>query len=100
MKDLMDAGIYNSDVGFVGLWNHYGILPILTIVAVAIKGLKKSSPLYLKFNAFFVLISGATIGCFNTPDKLLWLCVYIYLVFSARTAIVQHPSDTRKKGQQ
>ena len=98
MKDLMDAGIYNSDVGFVGLWNHYGILPILTIVAVAIKGLKKSSPHYLKFNAFFVLISGATIGCFNTPDKLLWLCVYIYLVFSARTAIMQHPSAYPQNG--
>lgn len=83
MKDLMDAGIYNSDVGFVGLWNHYGIIPILTILFVSIKGLKKGSPLYVKFNAIFILIGGATIACFNTPDKVLWLCTFIYLVYDA-----------------
>jgi hypothetical protein len=71
MKDLMYAGIHNSDVGFVGLWNHYGILPVIATVIVAVKGLKKGSPLYLKFNALFILIGGATIACFNTPDKIL-----------------------------
>ena len=80
MKDLMYAGIHNSDVGFVGLWNHYGILPVIATVIVAVKGLKKGSPLYLKFNALFILIGGATIACFNTPDKILWLCTFIYLV--------------------
>ena len=81
MRDLMNAGIHNSDVGFVGLWNHYGILPVIATVIVAFKGLKKGSPLYLKFNALLILIGGATIACFNTPDKILWLCAFIYLVY-------------------
>lgn len=84
MKDLMDAGIYNSDVGFVGLWNHYGILPILVIIIFVFKGLKKGMPLYILFNAVFILIGGATIACFNTPDKNLWLCTFIYLVYDAQ----------------
>ena len=84
MKDLMDAGIYNSDVGFVGLWNHYGILPIIAVLIVTLKALKKGMPLYLKFNALFILIGGATITCFNTPDKNLWLCVFIYLLFDSQ----------------
>lgn len=88
MKDLMNAGIHNSDVGFVGLWNHYGILPVIAVLIVAFKGLKKGSPLFLKFNALFILIGGATIACFNTPDKNLWLCAFIYLVFNeSRTTV-------------
>lgn len=89
MKDLMDAGIYNSDVGLVGLWNHYGILPIIAIVSVALMGLRKGTPTYLKFNAVFILVGGLTIGCFNTPDKILWLCAFMYIVFdTSRTRVL------------
>jgi hypothetical protein len=84
MKDLMDVGIYNSDVGFVGLWNYYGIIPIVAIVIMALKGMKKGTPFYLKFNAIFILIGGATIACFTSPDKILWLCAFIYLVYDAQ----------------
>ena len=93
MKDLMDMGIYNSDVGFVGLWNHYGILPIIAIIIVSLKGLKKGTPLYLKFNAVFILIGGVTIACFNTPDKILWLCTFIYMVY--HSDISHSRSDNR-----
>lgn len=80
MKDLMDAGIYNSDVGIVGLWNHYGILPVIAVAIVTIKPLlSKKVPYHIKLQAFFILVGGLTIACFNTPDKILWLCTYIYL---------------------
>ncbi len=84
MKDLMAAGIYNSDVGFIGLWNYYGVLPIIAIVAVAIMAMKKKNPTYLKVNAIFILVGGATIPCFDMPDKILWLCAFIYLVYDAQ----------------
>lgn len=81
MKDLMEAGIYNSDVGFIGLWNHYGVLPIVAVLIVVVRGLKRSAPLYVKFNALFILGSSLTLACFNTLDKLLWLCLFIYMVY-------------------
>ena len=84
MADLREAGIFNSDVGFVGLWNYYGILPILAILIVLLLGLKKGCPIFLKYNAIFILISGATIACFNTPDKILWLSVFIYMIYDAQ----------------
>ena len=95
MKDLMNAGIYNSDVGFIGLWNYYGILPIIAIVAIAIMGLKKGTPLYIKFNALFILIGGATIACFNMPEKNLWLCAFIYLVYDAQRTTAAEASGPK-----
>ena len=81
MMDLMDAGIYNSDVGLIGLWNHYGVLPIIAVIIVVLQGLKKSIPFYIKFNALFIIGCSLTLVCFNTPDKLLWLCMFIYMVY-------------------
>ena len=85
MQDLMASGIYNSDVGFVGFWNYYGILPIIAVVTSAVYGFRKDSPFYVKFNAFFMLVGGLTIACFDTMDKILWLCVFLYMVFNSRT---------------
>ena len=99
MKDLMDMGIYNSDVGFVGLWNHYGILPIIAIIIVSLKGLKKGTPLYLKFNAVFILIGGVTIACFNTPDKILWLCTFIYMVYHSDISHSRSDNKSIQPGQ-
>lgn len=99
MADLREAGIFNSDVGLIGLWNYYGILPILAILAVSLLGLKKGNPLYLKFNAIFILVGGATIACFNTPDKVLWLCTFIYLVYdSSGTAVATTSGRTVPTG--
>ena len=80
MQDLMKAGIYNSDVGFVGLWNYYGVLPLVAILLTVIHGLSKKAPSYVRFNAFFILIGGLTIACFDTMDKIVWLCLFIFLV--------------------
>lgn len=80
MQDLMKAGIYNSDVGFVGLWNYYGVLPLVAILLTVIHGLSKKAPSYVRFNAIFILIGGLTIACFDTMDKIVWLCLFIFLV--------------------
>lgn len=92
MRDLMNSGIYNSDVGMIGLWNHYGILPVIAVFYVGIKALRtKGAPLFIKFNAIFILIGSATIACFNTIDKILWLCTFIYLVYEKPEAMAEQP---------
>ena len=81
MQDLMEVGIYNSDVGFVGFWNYYGILPIVCFIILIIKGFRASAPYFLKFNAFLILVGSATVACFDTMDKILWLCVYVLMLY-------------------
>ena len=81
--DLMDSGIYNSDVGFVGFWNYYGIIPVIAFFIVVIDGLRRRTPLFVKYNAILILVGSLTIACFNTIDKILWLCVFIYMVYGA-----------------
>ena len=85
MQDLMAAGIYNSDVGLIGMWNYYGVLPLVAIFTAIVRGFHKQSPYYVKFNAFLILVGGLTIACFDTMDKILWLCLFFYMVFHYRT---------------
>ena len=82
MQDLMAEGIYNSDVGFVGLWNFYGVLPIIAFVILIVKGLGRSKPYFVKFNAVLILVGSVTIACFNTMDKILWPCFYIFMLYN------------------
>ena len=82
LQDLMAEGIFNSDVGFIGFWNYYGILPIIAFVILIIKGLGRSKPYFVRFNAFLILAGSVTIACFNTMDKILWPCLYIFMLYN------------------
>jgi hypothetical protein len=80
MQDLMAAGIYNSDVGFIGLWNYYGVLPLIPIFAAIVFCFIGRKAYYVLFNAFFILAGSLTIACFDSMDKLLWLCLFLYMI--------------------
>ena len=34
MQDLMKEGIYNSDMGYIGFWNQFGLIPIIAFYMV------------------------------------------------------------------
>lgn len=87
IQDLMASGIYNSDVGLIGLWNYYGVLPLVAIFIPIVQCFLKSKPYYVKFNAFLILTSGLTIASFDTADKLLWLCLFFYMVNACEITI-------------
>ena len=80
VPDLMASGIYNSDVGFIGFWNYYGIIPIIGFFVLIYLALKKNTPFYLKANALVILVGSISIACFNTMDKLLWLSMFVYFI--------------------
>lgn len=97
MQDLMAEGIYNSDVGFVGMWNYYGVLPLIAVFVIAFHGLVgKRNPFFVRFNSFFVLAGGLTISCFINMDKVLWFCLFVYMVYhfkgSERTQTITNRS--------
>lgn len=80
MQDLMETGIYNSDVGIVGLWNQFGLIPVIVIVVSCIIGLSKKMPQIVKNNSIFILLCLPTTAYFFQMSKIVWLCFYLYLL--------------------
>lgn len=80
MADLMDMGIYNSDVGFIGFWNQFGILPVIAFLSSTIGALrKKNIPFYVKAFSLHILLCSVTISYFGNPQSLLWYAFFFYL---------------------
>lgn len=79
-QDMMDVGIYNSDAGFIGMWNQFGLIPIVTIIVCCCRSLKRNRPLYLKCNALFILICSVTISYFWQISTIVWLCIFFYII--------------------
>lgn len=80
MQDLMQEGIYNSDVGLVGFWNYFGLLPVGVILYTQLKALfARGTGHYVRCIALTMLMASITICCYTDPSKVLWLCVFFYL---------------------
>ena len=81
MKDIGSQGIYNSDVGFVGYWNHFGIIPIIvTMLMLMSVVFKKKHSHFMRCWAIQILIGGLTIWCWD-GYKFLYLAFFYYLYY-------------------
>lgn len=81
VKDLQEAHIHYSDVGFIGFWSQFGILPIILFLYYLIKGLfNKKLPGYLRITALNILICGVTISYFEDPTHMIWFILLYYLI--------------------
>ena len=81
MEDMMDLGVYNNDVGFVGYWNNYGILPIivfLLLLVPAILGNRNSH--FIRCWALQILICSATISYWGAKN-LLYMGLFYFLYY-------------------
>lgn len=82
MSNLMKKGIYNSDVGFLGYWHQFGIIPIITFFWLTIYALvKKRIPYYLKLWSAQILICSLTISYFGQSQEILFFSFFIYLLY-------------------
>lgn len=80
MQDMMELGVYNSDVGFVGIWNQYGLIPVFVfgvILAKAIIGKRYS--FITKCNAWFISACSLTTAYFAQDCKIVWACLFLYM---------------------
>lgn len=82
VDDLHAEGIYYSDLGLVGFWYQFGIIPVLTILIYVFRGLSKNHSFLIRANALSILVCGFTISYFLTPRYSLWLCLFFYLFYS------------------
>lgn len=80
VEDLQNASIHYSDVGIVGFWSIYGIIPSIIILFYIIKGLFSNVPLYVKYLSFTSLICSLTVCYFNNPCRISWFVLYFYLL--------------------
>lgn len=83
VSTLQSSGIHNSDVGLIGMWNLYGIIPIIVVLLFVVKTFfHKSIPLQCKFIAFFIVLCSPTISFFcQFPEQIMWLVFFIYLYY-------------------
>lgn len=80
MQVLMEMGIYNSDLGFIGYWNQFGIIPIIVFLLYIIKAFQsKKCPFYVKAIGFHILICSFTLSYFGSLPSILWFAIFYYL---------------------
>jgi hypothetical protein len=89
---LMNSGFYQADLGIIGFWSMYGVIPILVIYAVVFKLLfYLPAPFYLKALSAHVLLVPICWG-FSYYDMFLlilmsYLMGYYSEVFKPRPAL-------------
>ena len=79
-----EQGIYASDLGMIGMWTTYGLIPLITIYSVIVKVLKgRMFPLYLKFICFHILIVPTIFDFWTNPGIFMFvLIIYLYAYYT------------------
>ena len=78
---LQESGIYHSDVGLVGLWHMYGIIPVAVVLVMTVKGLSRKKSFAVRAAAIYILTGTLTLSFFAFGETLLWLSIYLYMFY-------------------
>lgn len=94
--DLFEMGIVNSDLGLIGFWNQFGLIPIFVFIVCIIKSLtNKGTPFFIKAIGFHILCGAFTMSYFARGTSVLLFIFYYYMfVYYSRHSIIE-----RKKKQ-
>ena len=94
----MAEGVYNSDVGYVGFWNQFGLLPIVGFFLLIIRwGFRNATGILPKLLALFLMVTSITIGYYGQASHLLFFALAYYLMTRQnrrKVAIVLAPQST------
>jgi len=79
VKILQHRHIHYSDVGFIGFWHQFGILPILIFSYYLLKCLlSKEQPWNSRFLALHIIICATTISYFAMTAHIMWFVFFYY----------------------
>lgn len=88
----LEKGIVASDLGMIGMWTNYGMLPLIGIYYALIQLLiKRYFPLWLKFASFHILLV-PTIFQFWQGMGILFFILIIYMYVYYR---IKHQIDKK-----
>ena len=79
---LQESGIFHSDVGMVGMWHQYGVIPTLVILVMTVKGLAEKKSFLVKASALYILVGIPTLSFFGIGESILWLSIFLYVYYS------------------
>jgi len=99
MEDNIDNGIYASDLGMIGMWTIYGLIPLITIYSVIVKVLKgRLFPLYLKFICFHVLVVPTIFHFYTNPGIFMFvLIIYLYSYYTEQNKPLPDKANGRSE---
>lgn len=82
----MKQGIYGSDLGLIGMWTDYGVIPLICIYFVVFRVLaKKYFPLFLKFICLHILIVPTIFHFWENPNMYTFvLLFYLYAYYNEK----------------
>ena len=80
MQDLMMEGIYNCDLGLIGMWHQFGLVTVLSLLVYEFKGLSHKRSFIVQGVALSMFMGSLTVSYFIEHEYLLWLCMYYYLL--------------------
>lgn len=87
MENLRLEGIYNSDVGLIGFWNWYGVIPVCVILYYALLPFfrRNKFPLVIIILGITIVVWGLTLSFYGLKEHLLFFLLYLYLVLYYKT---------------
>lgn len=83
MQDLMKEGIYNSDMGYIGFWNQFGLIPIVAFYMVIFHGLwGEGASLLTKELSVYLFFSSFTLGYYAEAGHLIFYALAYVLMYN------------------
>lgn len=81
-ENLSEMGVFNSDVGFLGFMNIYGVIPIIIFIIILLKPLIHWNyyPLDVKLMSIHILVCSLTISYFEPFAFAIWFILYFVLM--------------------
>ena len=93
---LQESGIDHSDVGLLGLWHQFGVIPVLTVLIITFKGFSRQKSFLVKASAIYTLTGIVTLSYFAFGETLLWFSCYLYLYYASSSPQFQEPLYKRR----
>jgi hypothetical protein len=78
-----NQGLFQSDIGYIGLYSQYGILTILAYLLIIIKTIRTSVPdeyLYCKYFLYFIFVISVIISSTFSTSFIIPILLALYLL--------------------
>jgi len=89
LQSMMNEGYYQSDIGLIGFWSMYGIIPIIVIYSIILNILfHKKYPFYLKAISAHILFVPISWGFDSCDIMILVIIIYIYAYYVEKNKMI------------
>ena len=96
---LQESGIDHSDVGLLGLWHQFGVLPVVVVLVITFKGFSPRKSFLVKASAIYTLTGILSLSYIAFGETLLWFSCYLYLYYASSSPQFQEPLTNQRKAQ-